>query len=266
MDKYTTNIIEALSHNKDIELPTCFSPDLLLKYMDNEAAQNILILADEKESVASLIVYKGLITPPVFVATNDFKTLKNYKDWADLVLVVATHSSDNHKNRQLYKGLYRSLKRHGQLLLLTTLADEAIEHPITLEEYALLDLLQYQKFHGIALLERGKWPHKLLNQVEYREFIITAFKGKEGICYEEGHAVIYKGPFKEVEDDGGHKLIRGKRMAVCEKTYKLLTTGPYKDCIIGLPPYQPKNKMNPLFSIALLMLNGRRNKQKVYYN
>ncbi|MFP3941272.1 MAG: methyltransferase, partial [Thermoanaerobaculia bacterium] len=37
-----------------------------------------------------------------------------------------------------------------------------------------------------------------------------------------------KGPFKEVLDDDGHRMERGKRYAVCEKTFRLYRREPYR--------------------------------------
>ncbi len=50
--------------------------------------------------------------------------------------------------------------------------------------------------------------------------------------------VIYKEPWKAVRDDDGHTLHRGKRMAVCDTTFGILTEaeGPYgKDINAVLP-------------------------------
>jgi hypothetical protein len=44
---------------------------------------------------------------------------------------------------------------------------------------------------------------------------------------ERNQAVIYCGPFKNVEDDDGHTYFRGERMAVCDKTFRLLQQEPY---------------------------------------
>ena len=35
---------------------------------------------------------------------------------------------------------------------------------------------------------------------------IIAHKGKEGPCIDKGQSVIYKGPFKHIEDDDDHIL------------------------------------------------------------
>ncbi len=237
---YQHQVQEALLNDTVLELPDYYTPEQLLQYIDVASAENVIIISKNDETVMCITASKDFCVEPVLISSTNSKQLKKYSNWADLVLVIETPTANMDDNRDLYKRLYRSLKRHGQLISLITLADEIYDTPTALEESEYFNLLQYQKFHGIALLERAPWPQRIDNQVEYREFIVTAFKGKEGICYEEGHAVIYKGPFKEVIDDGGHRLIRGKRMAVCEKTYNLLTTGPYKNCIIGLKPYLSK--------------------------
>ena len=58
---------------------------------------------------------------------------------------------------------------------------------------------------------------------------------------ERNQAVVYRGPWKSVTDDDGHTLERGERMAVCGKTYRLLTNqkGPYSESIDGIEPVQP---------------------------
>jgi SAM-dependent methyltransferase len=48
-----------------------------------------------------------------------------------------------------------------------------------------------------------------------------------GAFRERNQAVIYRGPFKQIEDDDGHVYRRGERMAVCDKTFQLLGRPPY---------------------------------------
>ena len=79
----------------------------------------------------------------------------------------------------------------------------------------------------------------MVDGIEYRSVTVVAYKGKQGPCREGNHAVIYPGPWSEVHDDDGHLYRRGERVAVCAKTYRLLTSEPYTSHIIGLPPYQP---------------------------
>jgi len=67
---------------------------------------------------------------------------------------------------------------------------------------------------------------------------VRAYKGKEGPCLERKQAVVYKGPWKQVRDDDGHTLRRGEWMAVCDKTYNLMTdpNGPYAGHVLGIQP------------------------------
>jgi len=48
--------------------------------------------------------------------------------------------------------------------------------------------------------------------------------------------VIYKGPYAEISDDEGHVYYRGKRMAVCERSYNFIINGPYADDFIAITP------------------------------
>jgi len=41
-----------------------------------------------------------------------------------------------------------------------------------------------------------------------------------------------------VTDDDGHRLVRGQRMAVCDKTFKISGSPPYRDHFELLPPHQ----------------------------
>jgi hypothetical protein len=65
--------------------------------------------------------------------------------------------------------------------------------------------------------------------IEFRSVTIEAFKGKQGSCFERNQAVIYRGPFKEVLDDDNHRMERGRRCAVCDKTYSLYKKAPYRE-------------------------------------
>ena len=68
---------------------------------------------------------------------------------------------------------------------------------------------------------------------------VEAFKGKQGACFERNQAVIYKGPFREVLDDDGHRLVRGVRHAVCDKTYQLYQKAPYRESFEFIDPRTP---------------------------
>jgi len=59
--------------------------------------------------------------------------------------------------------------------------------------------------------------------------------------------VIYRGPFKKVEDDDGHVYHRGDRMAVCDKTFHLLQREPYAGLF---EPIEPLAEIAPEAAVA----------------
>lgn len=106
-------------------------------------------------------------------------------------------------------------------------------------EMQLMTWLEQSGFYGMELTGRDELPRQVIQTVEVRSLEIRAFKGKQGSCYECHQAVIYRGPWKRVYDDDGHVYKRGERTAVCEKTYHLLTSEPYQNDFIAVPPYIP---------------------------
>ena len=56
--------------------------------------------------------------------------------------------------------------------------------------------------------------------------------------FDRKQAVFYRGPWKAVIDDDGHKLLRGQRMAVCDKTFSIYTRPPYADHVDAVPPHE----------------------------
>jgi hypothetical protein len=95
-------------------------------------------------------------------------------------------------------------------------------------------------FYGIEILKREDAPWQVIDGIEFRSMTVRAYKGKEGECWERKQAVIYKGPWKQVVDDDGHTFCRGERMAVCDKTFQILTRSdsPYREDTIAIAPYQ----------------------------
>ncbi len=78
-----------------------------------------------------------------------------------------------------------------------------------LTEDGFLEAFEQAGFYGIRLLKRDAQPWQTVEGIEFRSVTVEAFKGKQGPCFERNQAVIYKGPFKEVLDDDGHRMERG---------------------------------------------------------
>ena len=155
--------------------------------------------------------------------------------------------------KQLFQEIYRVLKRGGRAVISDIVCDEyptpeILNNPElwsgciagAFQENDFLKMFEAAGFYGIEILKRDEKTWQVIDGIEFRSMTVRAFKGKEGPCLERKQSVIYKGPWKKVEDDDGHIICRGERMAVCDKTYNILTNAnsPYAKDIIPLPPYQ----------------------------
>ncbi len=153
---------------------------------------------------------------------------------------------------RLFAEIFRVLRRGGRAVISDIVCDEDVPPELAadpelwsgcisgaLREDAFLAAFERAGFHGLEILERGEQPWRRVQGLEFRSLTVQAFKGKQGPCLEQRQAVIYKGPWKRVEDDDGHVLERGRRMAVCGKTFGLLTGGPYAGQTIGIEPFAP---------------------------
>jgi arsenite methyltransferase len=146
----------------------------------------------------------------------------------DLVALDAPYSGiGNDRLWDLAAEVYRILKRGGIFLFSLMLSDEkAVEEGYWWEK-DIDGFTHSLRFHGLQCLGRSELPHRVINGKEIRSHNFAAFKGKEGPCMERTQAVIYNGPWREVKDDDGHTYPRGKRVAVCDKTFGVLSRPPY---------------------------------------
>jgi hypothetical protein len=103
------------------------------------------------------------------------------------------------------------------------------------QERALLAELEAAGFHGMRIETWADEPCAVVQGIEFRSVTVTAHKAKQGPCFETNQAVVYRGPWRRVEDDDGHVLVRGERTAVCEKTFRLLRTEPYAHETVPVP-------------------------------
>jgi SAM-dependent methyltransferase len=144
--------------------------------------------------------------------------------------------------RQLFNEIFRVLKKGGRAVISDIVSDEMVPEEMqndpelwsgcisgALTEEAFIRAFVDAGFYGARILKRDSQPWQTVNGIEFRSMTIEAFKGKQGDCFERNQAVVYKGPFKEVLDDDGHRMERGLRYAVCDKTFQLYRKAPYNE-------------------------------------
>lgn len=152
---------------------------------------------------------------------------------------------------QLLQEVFRVLKRGGKAVISDIVCDEDVpqhlrEDPTlwsgclsgAFREDTFLKAFEDAGFHGIEILKREEEPWQTIEGIEFRSVTVSAYKGKQGPCLERNQAMIYRGPFKKVEDDDGHVYFRGQRIAVCDKTFQLLQSPPYQGLFAPVKPYQ----------------------------
>ncbi len=151
--------------------------------------------------------------------------------------------------RKLFAEIFRVLRRGGRAVISDIVSDEDIPERMqrdpelwsgcisgALREDPFLEAFEEAGFYGITLAERAAEPWRTVEGIEFRSITVIAYKGKEGPCIDQKHAVVYRGPFLEVVDDDSHLLRRGVRTAVCEKTFRIFSQEPYRSHVELIPP------------------------------
>jgi SAM-dependent methyltransferase len=163
-------------------------------------------------------------------------------DFVDVVVSnCVLNLVDNSQKEELFREIYRVLRQGGRAVISDIVSDEPVPEALqndpdlwsgcvsgALTEQGFVAAFEAAGFHGIRILDRAVDAWRTVEGIEFRSVTVEAFKGKEGPCFERNQAVIYKGPFKEVVDDDDHRMLRGQRYAVCDKTFNLYRQEPYR--------------------------------------
>ena len=149
----------------------------------------------------------------------------------------------------LFQEILRVLKRGARAVISDIVSDEPVPEEMQSDpelwsgcisgaftEQGFLQAFIEAGFYGIRILKRDETPWRVVQGIEFRSMTVETFKGKQGSCFERNQAVMYKGPFKEVLDDDNHRMERGRRYAVCDKTYQLYKKPPYREFFEFIDP------------------------------
>ena len=181
--------------------------------------------------------------------------------------------SDEEK-KQLFEEMFRVLKVGGRIAISDIVSDEASPEHLkndeklwsgcisgAFQEHEFGELLEDVGFYGVSIDKFDDDPWQVVEGIEYRSMTILAWKGDEGAAYDKNQAVMYKGPWKQVSDEAGNVFPRGKRMAVSDKTFKIMQKEPYEGHMITIEPHVAVEGNIPFASACCGGLSERTAKQ-----
>ncbi len=152
---------------------------------------------------------------------------------------------------QLFSEMFRVVRSGGRVAISDIVSDEDVPDELRRDaelcsgcisgayrEDAFLDAFDRAGFYGMEIVKRDEQAWRRVQGIEFRSVTIVAYKGKQGACWERKQAIVYRGPWRKVVDDDGHVLERGKRMAVCDKTFQIYSREPYARDIFPAEPHE----------------------------
>ena len=164
-------------------------------------------------------------------------------DSIDIVVSNCVLNLVDHQDRdQLFAELHRVLKTGGRAVISDIVSDQDIPDELAADdelwsgcisgayrEDDFVDAFVAAGFHGVRILKRDEEPWQIVAGISFRSVTVEAWKVEPESGEDEGHAVIYKGPFSRAEDDAGHTFERGAVTPVPSTTWQILQRQPYAD-------------------------------------
>ena len=163
------------------------------------------------------------------------------------------------QKEQMFREIHRVLARGGRCAISDIVSDEdvplAMQNDPELWSGCISGAMREDRFlqaftdaglYGVEIASRAAEPWAVVEGIEFRSLTVLAWKGLEGPRMEHNEAVIYKGPWSQVQDDDGHVYRRGERTAVCRKTYELMSSEPYAGQLEPVPSLVPVSEQDAM--------------------
>jgi len=176
---------------------------------------------------------------------------------------------DDTQKLQLITEIFRVLKPGGRIAISDIISDEYVPAEMkadpelwsgcisgVFQEKEFLQKFIDVGFYAVAYDKWEQTPWKTINDIEFRSVTLTAIKPQQMTELDQGHTVIYKGPFESVTDDKGYEFDRGDRIAVSNIQFNALLTSSFSENFVFIEPSEQSacatNWDSSMFSIRTI--------------